>query len=527
MAEPLMHNRRQFLTGSLATLGAAAMPAGIEVGWRAETRTNLVPATPATSPSYWCTWSAQNYMYGRGAKELDVRLLEGERGNRIAREQINEQVLLGPDGWAIKFYPSIRRDLYLLLDDGWAEGGPASFLLDEKKFPSFKKGTPPERLRQLNDAIRGLGWRGLALWCRDTPGGKDDERLVLWSEDAGIHYWKIDGGDKSFNVIRARNRAHAALTLEHIYGEPPVNGDWRRNGRFGQQLWGSQRIDILRQTDIYRTYDTTSILSIPTTLDRVSELFLGAAGHEEVRAILNAEDEVYIAAALGCTMGIMRHPLIGMRPEHDADLFFNGPRQAKRRMDEAVRAVRWQRIAPPFSPGFGSVKCSDEILTDSWIFERGQTWQKELLGTSVRQGAPACLARNIALPEIKAPNDKPFVVAAKFPNGAVAIAAHERTQVGNAWYMPACEVTLSVSDAPGPFGVFGHFDSLTLICDKPLSGKRVLAQDLARDASVDVSNEVQIRGTSLQIPGRVMRRVCHYNRPAGDLSAPGLVIAIV
>jgi hypothetical protein len=195
-------------------------------------------------------------------------------------------------------------------------------------------------------------------------------------------------------------------------------------------------------------------------------------------------------------------------------------------MDEVVRAVRWQRIAPPFSAGLGSVKLSDEILTDSWVFARGETWQKELIGATVRQGAPACLSRNIGLPEVKASSDKPFVFATRFHNGAVAIAAQERTQVGDAWHMPACHVTLEVSDAPGPFGVFGHFDSLTLVLDRSFEGKRIIAQDLAGDQAFDISNEVQAQGRRLQIPGNVIRKVGLHNGTAGDLSAPGLVIAI-
>jgi hypothetical protein len=209
------------------------------------------------------------------------------------------------------------------------------------------------------------------------------------------------------------------------------------------------------------------------------------------------------------------------------DLFFNGPRRAKKRIDEVVRAVRWQRIAPPFSPGLSSVSISDEILTDTWEFERGQTWQTELIGATVRQGAPASIGRDIGLPEVSAKGDKPFVFATRFPNGAVAIAAQERTQVGNAWYMPAAEVILNVSDAPGPFGLFGYFDELTLMLDRSLQGKRVLAQDLAGDEAHDISNQVQISGTNLRIPGRIIREVGLQKATAYDVSAPGLVIAIV
>jgi hypothetical protein len=173
------------------------------------------------------------------------------------------------------------------------------------------------------------------------------------------------------------------------------------------------------------------------------------------------------------------------------------------------------------------VKISDEILTDTWKFDRGETWQSEIVDATVRQGAPACIARNIGLPEVKAKGAKPFVWAARFPNGAAAIAAQERTQAGNAWYMPASEVTLSASDAPGPFGIFGNFGELTINLDRSLVGKRIFAQDLAGDEAHDITNQVQIRERSLRIPGQVIRRVGLEKATKNDLSAPGLVIAIL
>ena len=67
-------------------------------------------------------------------------------------------------------------------------------------------------------------------------------------------------------------------------------------------------MEILQHTDVYRTYDVTSILSLPTTLDRLAEMLKGAEGHSEVRGLMNVEDEVYVAAAMGCTMGIHAAP---------------------------------------------------------------------------------------------------------------------------------------------------------------------------------------------------------------------------
>jgi|HubBroStandDraft_1064217.scaffolds.fasta_scaffold16630_2 hypothetical protein len=487
---------------------------------------SLVPAKPSDAPNYWCTWSAQNYMYGQHLQTLDPSVLEGSAGSKLAHDALKERVLFGDGGWATDFFPKIRNDLFFLLDDGWQIGGTSTFELDAAKFPSFA-GSGAERLRGLNHAIEGAGWRGAALWCRDIPGGVADLRLERESQSAGIRYWKIDGGDPNFHLVELRNEMHIPLMLEHVHGEGPLNGDWRTDGRFGSQPWGCRRMEILRHTDVYRTYDVTSMLSLPTTLDRLAEMLKGAEGHSEVHGLLNVEDEVYVAAVMGCTMGIMRYPLNGLRPGTDIDLAFFGPRHAKRRMDEVVRAVRWQRIAAPFSPGLDSVKLSDEILTDSWTFERGQTWDSEIIGATVKQGAPACIARNIGLPEVMADGDKPFVFATRFPNGAVAIAAQERTKIGHAWYMPTCDVSLSVADATGPFGVFGYFDNLTLILHQPLIGKQIFAQDLAGDECFNVSDRVEVRGTNLRISGKLIRQVGLHHGAAGDESAPGLVIAIV
>ena len=142
-------------------------------------------------------------------------------------------------------------------------------------------------------------------------------RLEALSNSAEVRYWKIDIGDPSFSLIRLRNETHIPLTLEHVHRELPVNGDWHKDGRFGSQSWDSRRMTILRNTDVYRTYDVTSILSLPTTLDRLAAMLKGAERHPEIKAVLNLEDEVYVAAVMGCTMGIMRHPLTGMRPGED------------------------------------------------------------------------------------------------------------------------------------------------------------------------------------------------------------------
>lgn len=518
-------NRRRFLGAVVAaSLANRAESLPWDVDRAPLIERNLVPAKAADAPNYWCTWAVQNYRFGQGAQSIVPALLEGDSGAKLAHDAMSEEVLLGGDGWASRFYPWVRQDLYLLLDDGWETGGTATFQLDPTKFPSFK-GSSTERLQALNRKIERMGWRGAALWCRNTPGGEADFELESLCGNAGVRYWKIDLGDRDFNLVRTRNQARIPLTLEHVHGEMPVNGDWSKDGRFGPQPWDSKRVEILRHTDVYRTYDVTSILSLPTTLDRVSELLRTSAGHPELHSLLNVEDEVYVAAVLGCTMGVMRHPLQGLRAAGDPDLFFNGPRRAKQRMDEVVRALRWQRIAHPFAVGTGSsFQTSSEILRDGWTFSRGEIWQHELVGATVWQSAPAVLARDIDLPRVSGSPEKPFVFAARFPNGAAAIGAQQRTQPGRAWYMPPCDVTLRVGDAPGPFGLFGEYRTLTLEFSKATGGKRVLAQDLAGDRAVDITAQVNFVGSKVHFDGRMLRRLGLSHRTPGDLSSPGIVV---
>jgi len=322
-----------------------------------------------------------------------------------------------------------------------------------------------------------------------------------------VEYWKIDGGDGDLSVQHLKQTLYPALILEHVSGEGPFNGDWQRDGRFPTQNWDSARIRVLRNTDVFRTYDVSPMLSVSTTLDRVAQTLSGAQGHPEATALINCEDEVYIAATLGCTMGVMRFPLVGLRPNGDPDLFFAGPRQFKRRMDEVVRSLHWQRMAEPYAAGNGFVNLDAAILTDDWVFQRGETWDSEVLGKDVKQGAPARVSRNLTLPTVVAPGELPFVIAGQFPNGAVAVCALERTARTNAWFVPLTDVAINTTNANGPFGIFGHYRNLTLQLKGPVRNARLLAQDLAGESAEDITPRVRIYGATITIPGSLIEEV--------------------
>lgn len=129
---------------------------------------SLVPDTPSAAPDYLCTWNLQGYVTSYASNEM-------------MRYAMNEENIFG-DGefcnWA-GLYPSIRGDLYFVMDDSWdipqdensVGGNPylGTTELNEERFPSFS-GTPAERLKKLTRRLKKLGWKGAGGWiCAQKP----------------------------------------------------------------------------------------------------------------------------------------------------------------------------------------------------------------------------------------------------------------------------------------------------------------------------------------------------------------------
>ena len=88
------------------------------------------------------------------------------------------------------------------------------------------------------------------------------------------------------------------------------------------------------------------------------------------------------------------------------------------------------------------------------------------------------------------------------------------------------DVTLEVGELNRPVGIFGEYASLTLVTTSALAGKRILAQDLAGKTPVDITSEVKVSDGRLTIPGAVIHRVGLMAAKPGDISDPGLVLAV-
>jgi hypothetical protein len=519
---------------------------------------NLVPGTVNTTPDYWCTWGAQNF----AADTVSLLNSLALGGHSVTAGYVTEQWVFGPGGWSDTLPEILRRDLILLFDVGWDV--PEGVLFDdsrwelgslevaEDKFPSCQ-GTREEKLGKLDSLVQSHGWKGTGLWLPSQAYNKAEPRMALSEEDtraffqkaardcgdAGIAYWKIDygsrGGDVAFRSMITSTAEEFApgLMVEHGRGSGPLNDEecpWDTDNFHRTGLYASwddgkvleAAVEIAQVSHVLRTYDITQQLSVPTTLDRVTQM-LNALSGTDASAIVNCEDEPYIAAALGCAIGVMRHPGMIYREGYDYDPF-----RFKYRMDEVVRAVRWHRIAPAWGAGASGMEVDTAILEDSWFFRPGDAWATWVTGRVVRQAAHARVARGMLLPEVKAEGDPPYVICSRHPNGAVAVAALPRVSAEKQIFAPLADVTIQLDDPKVPIGIFGHFASLRIEFQQPvvLRDLRIMGQDLASETAVDITSRVRIHPGYLLIPGEVISETGLLAATKGDLSEPGMVMQI-
>lgn len=498
-----------------------------------EKMTSLIPDEPGKTPSYYCTWEAQN-SGTQEERELDPVKFEGDQGARRARNNLNDDFLFGNEGLALQ-YEKIRGDLYFVLDDGWdvpydvhpntqrEEFG--SLLLNEERFPSCT-GTPEERLAKMNERLKALGWKGVGLWVA-SQAQKECEGNVLtteqaktywsqrlnWSKYAKINYWKVDWGYHADSIgfrkmlTTLGKELIPELLIEQCRCMHPINNHGERFKDW--ETVAQDAAKIFSFSDVFRSYDVTSHLSVATTIDRLSALLKYPTSGTALN-LINTEDELYMGAALGCTIGIMR--------KEDDDRL--------KRADEVVRAVRWQRFAPAFGADIKETQISDEIATDTWYFKSGDTWAAELIDSEVTQSAPIALTRGLPLPQFHGDNDKrPFVVAAKNPTGAVSIATLKRTTVDKI-ETPLCHIELEIGDSSYPIGIFGYYDRLTLKFNSNLMGQKFYAQDLAGEVPQEITERVTIEDNLLHLSSEIITEIGLKDATIGDSSEPGLVLVI-
>ena len=514
-----------------------------------------VAATQTAPPNYWCTWYWQNYLIRKGEEVTDPDAT-AIFSNEAARESMNEANIFGAEGMAVVMLPRTRKDFYFVIDHGWQDKSIDhntffTLIMDTLDFPRYAHLPPRDRLKQMNEDIKALGWRGLGLWVRGNPTESEMKTCVEWSRYAGIEYWKIDGGDTDhFYATKWKKSIYPDLTLEHITGAGPINPKWDIPGLtlypsvYNGEVLVSQELDAslekltkkveesletIKNTDVFRTYDAAPLLVTTTTLQRVHDILVQTAGKPEYRAYLNVQDDSNVAAALGLLIAAKRHPMHTPRlyKGKDFHLQIAGDRQVDKRLNELDRFAMWQRLAPPMPAGHGSYAFSPHNLVDSIVFQENDTWLKRSHGNMVRQSAPAIMARNLPLPEVSATGLHPYVLAGKFENGAVAVATEGRVTPDASWTHPLASVKLSGVAVNRPIGIFGYYETLTLIFSEGLPGNTVVyARDLLSDQPVDITNRVRIENDRVLIDGSLIEEIGTMSGDEGDLSAPGLMLTV-
>ncbi len=522
----------------------------------AESTINLIPESAGTTPSYCCTWSCQNF----ATDTFSIGYAIGLGDHTVPADNLTEEAVFHNPGWEKRLPQSVKKDLFLVFDVGWDIAG-GSHAEKEKewilgtqdvatdKFPSCT-GTPEEKLAGLNNLSKNAGWKGAGLWIAaqsalDSKGLKPTEKEVeayfrerfRWSKKAGIFYWKVDygsrGGDINFRKMLTRMAHEEApgLWVENGRGSGPFNDDecpWDtpKVGKTGSyKYWENGKAlatahNLVEFSDVLRTYDVSAQLSIPTTIDRVAQILNSFKSLPRGKGIINCEDEPYIAAALGCAIGVMRNPAFIVPKDQNYD-----PLQSRNQMDAVTRAVCWQRMSGAFSVGYNEVRLDSVFNKDYWKFQAGETWAKWMTGKTVMQAAPARVARGMELPEVKCDGNAPYVLCSKFPNGNYSVATMLRTDSVKGFYYPIADITIQC-DKIAPVGVFGKFKSLTIEFPQDLKIQKIFAQDLASDNAIDITDLVDIKSNKIILSGKVLEEVGLSAKTEGDVSEPGLMIKI-
>jgi hypothetical protein len=476
---------------------------------------SLVPTKPSNAPDYFCTWNIQGF----------VCSFESSAGSRKAMTENNMFGNGDYQNW-INFYSKIREDLFFVMDDSWdipisetSKDGPTFGLteLNQERFPSYT-GNPAQRLTKLVGAVKAKGWKGLGGWicAQEAPIAGKVNAEEYWTERlkaanaAGFSYWKVDWGKESRN----QEWRKTMTKLGHIYA-PNLVIEHAFNGK------------PIEFSDTYRTYDVENVIAQPVTIQRIADL-LKYKPQGDAKGIINCEDEPYIAAGLGCAIGVMRYPFADKLPNGTLDHVFPPVgRNIKHRLDEVIRGIRWHRIAEPFGVGSDNYSIDSNALKDYWVLQANETWLKSRkIGDTLRENAPARVSRGLPLARVINPSSKqPFVLSSMYPNGAVAIVTIGRG-LNHDYITERIAVEQNIESIENPIGIFGDYQSLTLILPTKIKAAdyEVSGQDLAGDHPLIITKDILFKNNKIIISGDVIRKVGLSAASKNDISDPGLVL---
>ncbi len=492
---------------------------------------NLIPAQAKNTGNYFCTWDSQ----------CDhINTWKDCPNDFTSRDAMCEEFLFGESG-LLNSFDGVRKDLIVVLDDGWDVPYGAkdtrvfgSLVADPERFPSLSRMTPAGRLKALSQRIKSLGYKGLGLWVpsqsqlmtdsKEISRTPEEERhfweeRAKWCYEADITYLKVDWGahhhDAGYRAMMTEcvRKFSPDTAIEHAFAGYPL---FETDGYEITREKTDYLKNVLPASDYLRTYDVVHELKYASTVNRVS-ICLKAAKGCDCETVLNIEDTALIGAALGCSIGVMRHEL-----EKKRKYLPLPPRQ----VSESVCALRWQRIAPPFSAGSTELHISAERLKDVWRCpKRKPGYWPDVTEGDYYVTAPAAVSRNMPLPKVTSKGEKPYVLCSVNPeNGALCVAVTPRTFVEGIDITPLADIRVKGGLPDKPIGIFGRFESLCIEFEEDAQGKKVFAQNMLSDTAQDITSLVTLSGKCLTIPGRVMLSVGSPEEP--EKGIPAVVIKL-
>lgn len=448
---------------------------------------------------YYCTWQAQNFLC--------------QTKNVSNRDYLDENALFNDVNGLVNNYKGLRKDLIFVLDDGWdvpysynvKESYPfASHIIRDDRFPSFNK-SPKEKLKQMVDKIKTYGWKGVGIWvCAqgyENDYTKSIEELkeffkerLLWSKYANIMYWKVDWGiycnDVKYRrmLVRLTKKYYPELIVENAMCINPVNGF--NNGEEEQYKymfpWNKEMFNyidkVTKFSEVFRSYDVTEELSTNSTLARLTYLL------KKSNAIINAEDELYLAAVLNCSYGIERTPYstVTATPKN---INFNF------KCNEVKAAINYRHISPVFKRT--PLRTSKEQFLDEYSF--GGYWCDNVTNATVKQLCPARVSRNTSLPKVKAIKEVPYVVCCKDLNNNYAIGTFKRINYENDdKYL--VDVSVKINQVVKNIAIFSNqIKTLKVKFAENVNFSKIVLVNLMNKSRRDVTNKIIIKNNQLII----------------------------
>lgn len=199
-------------------------------------------------------------------------------------------------------------------------------------------------------------------------------------------------------------------------------------------------------------------------------------------------------------------------------MFCYDPQGNSHRTAETVRAVNWQRIAPPYPIREGRLSAGRELIEEAFLFNAGETWMEDYVGHEVIQRCPSTVMRgDISCEIVDLEGRRALAAVSRHPSGPVAAAILPRGDKKGGVSIPKAGIVLDLTDSGQPIGIFGSWEWVLL---KHTCGKRIFACDLADDpgaALTDVTGETIWQEDEITIPARLLDRICQ-NPPAGPVS---------